>query len=582
MARNFYIYMDTGVALGPYNAYYNSVSPSNILSLYYGGGGATGLTYSQVTTFPGVGAVVPDDASSVIMVNTSNSNQQVIMLATQTPTQTPTYTPTPSITASQTQTPTNTSTQTPTNTSTQTPTNTSTQTQTPTNTATQTMTPTTTSLSIQYTISQNFYGDNTDACRDTGTDSVVFLAPSYIISPEVGAIIYTDSTLTTKFSGSTGYYKMYRDGVSWSIYTETDVVGPTQAQIQSVVNCTTIPSQTPTQTPTYTQTPTPSITASQTQTPTNTQTLTPTRTQTPTPSITASQTQTPTRTQTATPSNTATQTSTQTPTKTQTPTQTQTPSPTPFAKFTASLSPTSQNEVCYQTGAIPVDIFTIINSRSVGSTFCTDNIQIRSAWLDANGASYTFVWLKEQGTETVRQFQILLNGGGGFFYAIPYTSCSTCPTQTATPSQTPTQTPTQTSTPASTPASTPTPTSTSTPASTPTPTSTLVPATFTITWSNNFITTGTNNLKIYKNSNLIVDQYGQGNSSFTVISSDVITYELISTTPDFTEVQIIDSDHGTISNCGFNSSSVAETTGVSYTSNATIDGVTTNYIDGCP
>ena len=65
-------------------------------------------------------------------------------------------------------------------------------------------------------------------------------------------------------------------------------------------------------------------------------------------------------------------------------------------------------------------------------------------------------------------------------------------------------------------------------------------------------------------------------------STDVITYELTSTTPDFTEVQIVDSVNGTISNCGFGSSSVSNLSGVSYTSNATIDGITTNYTDGCP
>ena len=76
------------------------------------------------------------------------------------------------------------------------------------------------------------------------------------------------------------------------------------------------------------------------------------------------------------------------------------------------------------------------------------------------------------GTETVRQFQVLLSGQG-YFYAIPATDCTTCPTQTATPTQTqtptPTQTPTQTptGTPASTPASTPAVTPTSTPTSTP-------------------------------------------------------------------------------------------------------------------
>ena len=89
-------------------------------------------------------------------------------------------------------------------------------------------------------------------------------------------------------------------------------------------------------------------------------------------------------------------------------------------------------------------------------------------------------------------------------------------------------------------------------------------------------------MNIYKNSNLIVNQSGQGSNSFSVNSNDVITYDLTSSTPDFTEVQIIDSVHGTISNCGYGNSSVAETTGLSYTANSTIDGVTTNYVGGCP
>ena len=110
----------------------------------------------------------------------------------------------------------------------------------------------------------------------------------------------------------------------------------------------------------------------------------------------------------------------------------------------------------------------------------------------------------------------------------------------------------------------------------------FLPSSFTISWTNNSVTTGTNTLSIFKNTVLIVYQSGMGSNSFSVNSGDVITYELSSTSPDYTEVQIIDSVHGTISNCGYLSSTVAETTGVSYTSNATIDGVTTNYIDGCP
>jgi len=122
-----------------------------------------------------------------------------------------------------------------------------------------------------------------------------------------------------------------------------------------------------------------------------------------------------------------------------------------------------------------------------------------------------------------------------------------------------------------------------TPPPTPTPTVTPEPAsTFTINWSNNNITTGTNNLIIYNNGNIIVDQFGLGSGSFSVLSTDVIAYSLSSTTPDFTDVQIIDSVHGTIVNCGFNSSSVLLVGGVSYSTNATIDGVTTNYVGGCP
>ena len=134
---------------------------------------------------------------------------------------------------------------------------------------------------------------------------------------------------------------------------------------------------------------------------------------------------------------------------------------------------------------------------------------------------------------------------------LDYVDCSTLVSQTPTPESTPTQTPTSSSS-------------------------------FTISWTNNSITTGTNNLQIYKNAILIVDQFGLGSNSFSVESTDEITYSLTSTTPDFTEVQIIDSVYGTISNCGFNSSSVSQTIGVTYSSNATIDGVTTNYTDGCP
>ena len=230
--------MDSGVAVGPYNAYYDSVSPSNVLTLYYGGGNATGLTYSQVTTFPGVGVSVPDGASNVIIVNTSNSNQQVLMLATQTPTQTPTYTPTP------------------TNTSTPT------QTSTTTLTATQTQTPTPTTPAIQFgTYTANSpgsaptpYTESSTACRqsNTLTGQQLYQSPSAGISPGIGYQLYTNVSLTTAWNPSIAgnrWFKMSRGGTYWAV--EVSISGI----IQSFIDCSTIP----TQTPTPTVTPTTSI-----------------------------------------------------------------------------------------------------------------------------------------------------------------------------------------------------------------------------------------------------------------------------------------------------------------------------------
>jgi len=57
------------------------------------------------------------------------------------------------------------------------------------------------------------------------------------------------------------------------------------------------------------------------------------------------------------------------------------------------------------------------------------------------------VWLKLQGSETVREFYIGLPYNGGEYYAVPNANCVTCPTQTPTNTPTPTQTPTQTQTP---------------------------------------------------------------------------------------------------------------------------------------
>jgi len=115
-------------------------------------------------------------------------------------------------------------------------------------------------------------------------------------------------------------------------------------------------------------------------------------------------------------------------------------------------------------------------------------------------------------------------------------------------------------------------------------TGSCAPTSFTINWDNNFITTGTNQLEIYKNGTLIVNQSGQGNGSFSIIATDIITYTLSSTTPNFTYalISVNTSGPGTVSDCNFNSAYASETGGISFNSNTTIDGITIDYIDGCP
>ena len=120
---------------------------------------------------------------------------------------------------------------------------------------------------------------------------------------------------------------------------------------------------------------------------------------------------------------------------------------------------------------------------------------------------------------------------------------------------------------------------------TPSPTPSPSPVSdFTITWSNNSITTGTNQLEILKNGIQIVYVGGLANGSFTVNSSDVITYNLASSTPNYTYVLISvnTGGTGTVSDCNYSSAYVVESGGITFNANGTIDGITIDYFDGCP
>jgi hypothetical protein len=275
----------------------------------------------------------------------------------------------------------------------------------------------------------------------------------------------------------------------------------------------------------------------------------------------------------ATTTSTTTTTTTEAPT-TSTTTTTTTAAPTTTTSTTTTTT-TAQPSLYRYSAASSEDAcasgLTMSNVVLTGGTFCDATaIQCDEFALEIAGISLYVRSGNNYRTATIDD----PNTSGIATFTGACTSCTTTSTTTTTTTEAPaTTTSTTTTTTTEAPATT---------TSTTTTTTTEAPTTFTINWTNNSVTTGTNNLKIYKNASIIVDQSGMGSNSFTVIASDVITYELTSTTPDFTNVEIIDSVHGTIANCGFNSSTVSNLSGVSYTGNATIDGVTTNYIDSCP
>jgi hypothetical protein len=143
MSLFYDIKITSGAANGPYEIYYNSISPSTYANIYGTTTPATGLTITQMTTGTGVRVSVPNDSLLTILNNARCDTSQTSWIVTPTPTPTTTKTATPTPT----RTPTVTPTLTPTNTVTPsiTPTNTVTPSITPTNTTTPTVTPTPTS-----------------------------------------------------------------------------------------------------------------------------------------------------------------------------------------------------------------------------------------------------------------------------------------------------------------------------------------------------------------------------------------------------------------------------------------------------
>jgi len=125
-------------------------------------------------------------------------------------------------------------------------------------TPTPTRTPTPTVPAVAYLIDDAEEGDYEDACTNvTGTTITVYLPPQY--SDPVDAIndfFYTDSSLTTRFTGNYSWQKVIKNGVDWAVF----LLG--NGLIASAEDCilpSPTPTRTPSPTPSRTPTPTPTI-----------------------------------------------------------------------------------------------------------------------------------------------------------------------------------------------------------------------------------------------------------------------------------------------------------------------------------
>lgn len=221
MARFFYIELQSGTSPGPYDIYHDSVSSSNLAIRYDNNEYAQNLSFhdltEQINSNIGVPIIIPDGASSIIVVcKACNLNKEYTILL-------PTLTPTPT----QTVTPTNTITPTITPTNTVTPTITPTVTVTPTNTVTTTVTPT-----VTQTINCSF-GISVTIITPTPTPTIT---PTNTITPTITPTVTVTTTPTV---------------------TPTVTVTPTTSVDTSFhfIIIEIPPNETPTPTPTPTTTP---------------------------------------------------------------------------------------------------------------------------------------------------------------------------------------------------------------------------------------------------------------------------------------------------------------------------------------
>jgi len=119
----------------------------------------------------------------------------------------------------------------------------------------------------------------------------------------------------------------------------------------------------------------------------------------------------------------------------------------------------------------------------------------------------------------------------------------------------------------------------------PTTTTTGAPTTYSLQWIHTTPITGTGYLYIYKNG--LTEVYADTSTSGTIVgltTSDVITYSLSGTSPDFTNasVTILGGHTESLVYCSMGSALVSNTTGFTITAATNLESSVTNHIGACP
>jgi len=75
MNRFFYVSLTGGTSIGPYNIYYDAVSPNNFATGYTSNLIAQNITYAELTTGMGIQVMIPETAQTIVVYNTISDGE---------------------------------------------------------------------------------------------------------------------------------------------------------------------------------------------------------------------------------------------------------------------------------------------------------------------------------------------------------------------------------------------------------------------------------------------------------------------------------------------------------------------------